>query len=357
MIEIKVKLKSPYNIYIGYNIIEKVPRYMKQLNLSSSGVVVTSKKVFRLYKQLLLKVFPPDKFIILPVADGEGAKSKKYLFKVIDAIISCDKFSQKPSLVCFGGGTVGDLASFAASIYKRGIPYVQIPTTLLAQVDSSVGGKTAIDLKIAKNILGTIYQPKAVFVDLSFLATLSQKQIREGLAEVIKYAIIKKKSLFAYLKKNSAKILQLDSKVMLKIIADCLQIKANVVASDEGETKGIRTILNYGHTLAHALESVGSYQSISHGEAVAIGMVYAGYLSSYLKQCSCDIIDQIKSILELFGLPTTIDCDYKRIWESMRYDKKFIAGKIRMVLVREIGKVVVQENVPLSAIRHSLNVF
>ncbi|MCP4653509.1 MAG: 3-dehydroquinate synthase [Candidatus Omnitrophica bacterium] len=355
---IKVRLRNnPYNIYIDNNILVKLPTYLKKMNLGNYAIIVTSAKVNSLYKNKIKKSFKNIAHSIVPVANGEAAKSKKWLFSVIDAIIASDTWGRKVFVIALGGGTVGDLSGFGASIYKRGVPYVQIPTTLLAQVDSSIGGKTAIDLKQAKNILGTFHQPKAVFIDPTFLKTLSKKEINEGLAETIKYGIIKNKTFFNFLQKNSQKINRLEPSIILKLISTCAAIKAAIVKEDETETKGIRTILNFGHTLAHALETTSKYNKLSHGEAVSIGMSYSAKLSLALGKCKREEANNVESVLKLFSLPTTISGSYITLSDALRYDKKFINGKVRMVLMREVGEVEVVKNIPLNVIRKSLKSF
>ena len=343
-INVKVK-ENPYNIYIDYNLTGKIPAYIKKLNLGNFGIIIASKKVLSLHKKLINKTFSKKSYKIISVIDGEKAKSKKWLFKVIEAVVRADKLRRKVFVVCLGGGTIGDLGGFAASIYKRGIPYVQIPTTLLAQIDSSIGGKTAIDLNIAKNILGSFYQPRAVFIDPLFLKTLPNKEMKQGMAEAIKYGIIKSKDFFEFLKKNHEKIIKLDKTSILKVINTCAQIKAKIVSADEKEKKGLRTILNFGHTLAHALESCLQYKKITHGEAVALGMLYVTGLSYSLKMCNKACINEINEILKLFKLPRKIKANYLSLYKSLTYDKKFISGKIRMVLLKKIGQVQVIEGI------------
>lgn len=354
---IKVRLcRNPYNIYIGSNIIKDVPHYLEPLNLGNSGIIVTTDKIYALYKKLIKDVFGTKNYKIVKIPDGERAKSKPVLFKVIDEIIAADGWQKKVFIICFGGGTVGDLGGFAAAIYKRGIPYVQIPTTLLAQIDAGIGGKTAIDLPAAKNILGAFYQPRAVFIDALFLNTLADKELKEGLAEAIKYGIIRRKKFFYFLKDNCRQILALAPDRVLELISVCAQIKADVVAADERETKGVRTQLNFGHTLAHALEASFKYKKISHGEAVALGMLYAACLSLSLGKCCREDVIRVREIIEMFSLPVKIKFNHATLCKALSYDKKFISGQVRMVLLREIGRVEVVEGIPLVNIRKSLKI-
>jgi 3-dehydroquinate synthase len=339
MIKIEVKLNNnPYPIIIKRGLKNNLSRYLKKLQLGNLGFVLTSPKVYKLYTKTIKKNFSGKRFKIIVSADGEKAKSKHWLSKIIKTILELDKQNKKPFIVCLGGGTIGDSGGFAASIYKRGIPCLQIPTTLIGQIDSSIGGKTAIDLPQAKNILGSFYQPKAVLIDPDFLTTLSKKDLREGLAEAIKYGIIKDKSLFSLIKNNSKKILNLEQGLINKIIYRCAKIKAEIVEEDEKEKKGIRTILNFGHTFAHGLEAASQYKKISHGKAVAIGMLYAAYLSYNLNRCSMQEVEKIKKVLESYGLPTKINFNPQKVLNSIKYDKKFTTGKIRMVLIKRIAK-------------------
>jgi len=355
---ISVKLKrNPYKIHIGYNLLKEIPKHIKRLNLGNFGLVITSPKIFSLHRKGINKVFGNKNYKIITVADGEAAKSKEWLTKVIGEVIKVDGLNRKLFIICLGGGTVGDLGGFLASIYKRGIPYIQIPTTLLGQIDSSIGGKTAIDLKEAKNILGAFYQPKAVFIDPGFLKTLATREIKQGLSEAIKYGVIKDKEFFNFLKINHEKILKLNSTCILKLISVCVNIKAKIVAADECEKKGLRTILNFGHTLGHALESSLQYKRLSHGEAIALGMLYAAYLSKVLKKCSEKEINQIEEIIKLFSLPTKIKFNALTLYKSLTYDKKFISGKIRMVILRKIGKVEVVDGISSQNIKKTLKIF
>jgi len=355
---VRVGLKeNSYNIYVGYNVVKDVPRYIKENNLGNLGIIITSNRVYSLYKDLIKKIFKGSNYRVVCVADGEAAKSRKWLFEVIKKTIDADDWNKKIFIICFGGGTVGDLGGFVASIYKRGIPYIQIPTTLLSQIDASIGGKTAIDLKEAKNILGTIYQPKAVFIDPSFIKTLPSLQFKEGMAEVIKYGVIKRKDFFDFLKNKHKEITSLTPEHILKLIYVCAKIKADIVSSDEKETKGIRTILNFGHTFAHAVETCLGYEKVSHGAAVSLGMIYAAQLSLFLGECKKEDVEEIKNIIKLYELPSRIKFNPTTFCEAMSYDKKFISGQVRMVLLKSIGAVSVTDGIPFKNITKTLKKF
>lgn len=349
--------KNAYNIYIGYKLMPFVARWIENAKLGNYGVVVTSNRIYSLHKRMLKSALKSKRFKVIKVIDGEKAKSKQYLLKLTTEIVKADTLGRKLFLVCFGGGTLGDLGGFTAAIYKRGIPYIQIPTTFLSQIDSSIGGKTGIDIPEAKNILGAFYQPKAVFIDPLFLSTLPPEELKQGLAEAIKYGAIKDKELFYFLKHNSRKIIRLDPACLLKIITACVKIKSRIVEEDETETKGVRTILNFGHTFAHALESCLKYKAISHGEAVALGMQYAARLSLLLKICNPSTLNELTAIIKRFSLPYRIKFDYPTLYKSLSYDKKFTSGKIRMVLIKTIGEVKVTEGIKREKIRQTLKFF
>jgi len=349
---IPVRLKErSYKIYIRKGLFKTIASDISRLNLGNFGIVITSPNIYAYYRKAILKNFKPQSYKIIQVADGEAAKSKQWLFKTIEEIILTDNWRKRLFIVCLGGGTIGDLGGFIAAIYKRGIPYIQIPTTFLAQIDASIGGKTAINSPRVKNILGVIYQPKAVFIDPDFLKTLPMAYFKEGLAEAVKYGVIKDRNLFDFLRLNHAKILRCEPAYLAKIIATCAKIKAKIVEDDEKETKSLRTILNFGHTFAHALEGSLRYHKISHGQAVSLGMVYAANLSSSLGVCSQQSVHRLTQTLRLFGLPTVIKFNSITAYHSLGYDKKFISGRLRMVLLEKIGKVRVSEAIKPSDLK------
>ena len=354
---IKVNLKTnPYSILIGNNLFRKIPAYLKNMGLGNFGVVITSPKVYSLYKSAIKKTFKGKNYKVIVTADGEKVKTKEWMFKLLNEIIKLDTLKRKIFIVCLGGGTIGDLGGFVAATYRRGISYVQVPTTLLAQVDASIGGKTAIDLKEAKNIVGAFHQPKAVFIDPLFLRTLPTKEFREGMAEVVKYGIIRDKAFFGFLQRNSKKIKALDKSAILKVLTVCAKIKAEIVAKDEREAKGLRTILNYGHTFAHAFETALKYKKVTHGQAVAVGMICAGYLSYSLDKCRLNDVEKIRKVIDLFSLPVNLKFDPRTVYKAFCYDKKFIKGKIRLVILKTIGKVEVLEDVPAKIIQSFFNI-
>ena len=250
---------------------------------------------------------------------------------------------------------VGDLSGFIAATYKRGIPYIHIPTTLLAQVDSAIGGKTAIDLPSGKNLIGAFYQPKMVYSNISTLSHLPARQIISGLAEVVKYGVISDNRLFCFLEKNTGKITKLSKEHLAHMVYTASKIKAKIVEADERETLGLRTILNFGHTIGHALETANSYKNLNHGEAISIGMVCAAEIAGEMGIFSPKDRSRLISLLECLKLPTTAPkTDLNAVFRAFYRDKKFIHGRIRMVLPTCIGHVIVTEDVPLKLIEQIL---
>jgi 3-dehydroquinate synthase len=259
--------------------------------------------------------------------------------------------------VALGGGVVGDLAGFVAATYLRGVAFVQVPTTLLAHVDSSVGGKVGVNLKAGKNLVGAFYQPKTVLCDLAALATLPEREFRAGLAEVIKYGIIYDAGLFARLERDMPKLLRRDAKALGEIIARCCEIKADVVGQDETES-GLRAILNFGHTIGHGLEAISSYGKYLHGEAISIGQVAAAKLSALASGLKGEDVERISTLFERAGLPTAVRLNPRQmthLFSAMKLDKKVSAGEIRFVLAERIGKVVWGRNVSEALIRSVLD--
>jgi 3-dehydroquinate synthase len=351
---IKLNLKErSYNIIVGTNIINGLGKYLTKLNIGNDAYVITNARIKNKYGGTLEKALKKRgfsvRFKILP--DTEKSKSIEMMTSVIRDTAHYDK-GKRIFIVAFGGGVVGDLSGFVASIYKRGIPYIQVPTTLLAQVDSSIGGKTAVDLSEAKNLVGAFYQPKLVFSDVKFLNSLSMRQMRAGLAEVIKYSIIKDRILFSYLERQYKNILNHRQDALKFIVERCSRIKADIVSRDEREKKGLRTILNFGHTAGHAIEAASNYKAYNHGEAIALGMLVAIQLSKTLKLINEAVTQRIENLIKAVGLPTRIrDVSLNSIINAHYRDKKFIGSRNRFVLIKGIGKTKIVENIPLELIK------
>ena len=357
MKKVQVKLdKRGYSIIIGFNVIKNLGQYIRYLDLGTDAYIITFASIKRKYAKVILKPLRDyginSTFNI--VADTEKSKSLNGSYRIIQNLAQFDR-KRRVLVLAFGGGVVGDLSGFIASIYKRGIPYIQIPTTLLACVDSSIGGKTGVDLKIGKNLVGAFYQPKLVISELSFLKSLNLRQVRAGLAEIIKYAIIKDKNLFVYLEKNYHRILKLEKPALKYVVGCCAQIKTRIIEQDEREEKGIRTILNFGHTLGHAIEAAAAYQKYNHGEAVALGMILASRISKKIKLIDQTTLSRIENLIKSTGLPIFIKgVSLDKILTSYYHDKKFIGGLNRFVLLKEIGKTIIRQNLPLEIIKNSL---
>ena len=279
--------------------------------------------------------------IVLALPDGERTKSLKWVARVLNELLR-RRYERKAWLVALGGGVVGDLAGFAASIYLRGIPFVQVPTTLVAQVDASIGGKTGVNHLLGKNLIGTFYQPKLVLIDPGALRTLPPREYRAGLAEVIKYGVIADAEFFEFLERGMAQILKLEPAALHRVIRTSCAIKAAVVAEDEREGDR-RRILNFGHTVGHALETLGGYRRYTHGEAVAIGMVVAARLAERLGLAGASVGMRIRALIERTGLPADLPPrSAPALLRALRQDKKVQDRRIHFVLPDRIGHVIVR---------------
>ncbi|MFW5998213.1 MAG: 3-dehydroquinate synthase [Halanaerobiaceae bacterium] len=335
-----------YPILIGNNLITDINNLISRQYQGNKIFLVTDENVNKIYKDRVLSLLDKQyQLITMIVPPGEKAKSFKYLKKGYDKLIK-NNFHRDDIVIGFGGGVVGDLAGFLAASYMRGISLIQIPTTLLAQVDSSVGGKTAINHKMGKNLIGAFYQPDQVIIDTEFLHTLPLRELKTGLAEVIKYSFIENQDnfyQFLYDKKND--VYNLKNEVLIDIINISCRIKSNIVKKDEKES-GIRAVLNFGHTIAHALESYYNYEKYTHGEAVSIGMLGAGELSYKTGLLSKNDRDMVYSIISLYDLPQRIETDaLDELYNKMKYDKKAKNNKLRWILLKEIGKPVIKSDI------------
>ncbi len=358
MREIIVNLgKSSYPIKIGRGLLKKTGLFASRMRLGKDAVIITNTKINRLYGHLLKNSLKKSGISAHTeiVADSEASKSHKTFFGVINNIARVDK-GKKPFIVALGGGVVGDLAGFVAAVYRRGVPLVQIPTTLLAQVDSSIGGKAAIDTPLAKNLVGVFYQPRLVIADTTVLNTLPKREIACGLSEIIKYAVMSSRSFFDFLDKNILSLKKMEQNKLEYVIKECCEIKAKIVSRDEKDIRGVRAILNYGHTIGHAIEAAGGYgKRYNHGEAVAIGMIAAASLSNKRGVLSGKELSRIKDLIRKAGLPTKIKgIQFSRIWEAQLHDKKFARGMNTFVLPAKIGKAVIVKNVPQDMIRAAI---
>lgn len=285
---------------------------------------------------------------------GEKTKSIQHLSKVWDDLLALPA-DRRTVVIAVGGGVVGDLAGFAAATFVRGLPFVQVPTTLLADVDSSVGGKTGINHPSAKNMLGAFHQPVGVLIDTSVLETLPDREFRAGLAEVVKYGVILDAEFFAFLEQRADAINRREPGILRQIIARSCRLKADVVERDEFERSGLRAVLNYGHTFAHAFEALSGYGELLHGEAVAIGMIYASRLAERLSLIDADTTARQLALLQTLKVPTSLPTGWSHsadaILDRMRLDKKTVGGRLRFVLPKRLGHVEVIPDVPEADVR------
>lgn len=355
MRKVKVRLGSnSYEIHIGSGILSQSVCWLKENGFSGKVVIITNPIVKGLYGDALKQSLVREGFepAILLVPDGEEQKSLEAASRLYNELADFGAERTTP-ILALGGGVIGDLAGFVAATYLRGVPLVQIPTGLLAQVDSSIGGKVAVDHGQLKNMVGTFYQPKLVVADIAALQTLSSKEISDGLAEVIKYAVIWDKEFFAYLEKNLDKVKLLKEGVIEVIVFKSARIKAEIIAKDERDF-GLRNILNYGHTVGHAIESASDFQ-VEHGQAVAIGMVAEGRIANKLGIFSKDELIRLKNLIQRADLPIKVpNLNVAKVIEAMKHDKKIRQGKIRLVLPKCIGNVFISDEVSLSLIEQVL---
>ena len=338
-----------YSILIGPGLLPRLGAECAKLKLGRRCALISDRNVVARFARVAMASLKAAGFepVLITVPAGETAKSLKTVQACYDQL-AAHRLERTSFIVALGGGVVGDLAGFVAATYLRGVPFVQVPTTLLAQVDSSVGGKVGVNLKAGKNLVGAFYQPKLVLCDLDTLRSLPGREFRAGLAEVIKYGIIYDEALFECLENRLAKLLKLDPKLLGEVVARCCEIKADVVGQDETET-GLRAILNFGHTIGHAIENSIGYGKYLHGEAISIGQVAAAELSCEVLGLCGGCAERIRDLFRRAGLPTEIrltPAHRARLLAAMKLDKKVSGGEIRFVLAEEIGKVVWGRKVP-----------
>ena len=333
-----------YDIEIGTSL-EQIGERLQGLGFGQKIAFITNPTVKRLYGQRVVDSLKAAGFLVLSIEipDGEQYKTLDWANAIYSALL-INGFDRKSALVALGGGVIGDLTGFAAATFMRGVPYIQVPTTLLAMVDSSVGGKTGVNHAMGKNMIGAFYQPKKVLMDLSVLKSLPQEEFLAGMAEVIKYGAIWDASFFEYLEKKREEILALDPDALSFIIKRSCEIKAEVVSKDEHES-GFRAILNFGHTVGHAIETAENY-TIRHGEAVAIGMVYASKLAHKTGLCDASVPERVETLIKSYGLPTNLAALRRKpsvaeLMGTMQIDKKAEGGKVKFVLPKKIGEVFV----------------
>jgi len=356
---VQVSLGSrSYAIQVGTGLLARLGTACAQLKPGGRCAVITDANVGRHYARPVLKSLAAAGFepVLLTVPAGEKSKRLAMVEKCHDQL-AAHRLERKSFIVALGGGVVGDLAGFVAATYLRGIPFVQVPTSLLAQVDSSVGGKTGVNLKSGKNLVGAFYQPRLVLCDQDTFKTLPKREYLSGLAEVFKYGIIYDATFFARLERDLPKLLKRDPATLADIVARCCEIKADVVGQDETEG-GLRAILNFGHTIGHAIENSSGYGTFLHGEAIAIGQVAAGELSARRLGLPAEDVERIRRLFMRAGLPVTIALNAvrrKKLLAAMLLDKKVSGGEVKFVLAEKIGKVAWGQAVPAAMIETVLD--
>ena len=343
-----------YPIHIGAGLLDSSALYAPYLE-AASAAVVTNEVVAPLYLARVKRALESAgaRVAEIVVEDGEGAKSWQTLDRVFDALLAA-RLGRDTLMVALGGGVIGDLAGFAAAVYQRGVGFVQVPTTLLAQVDSAVGGKTAINHTRGKNMIGAFHQPRAVISDIAVLDTLAERELRAGLAEVIKHGIALDAEFVVWLEANIGRLLARERDTLAHAVRRCCELKAAIVAADERET-GVRSLLNFGHTFGHAIETATGYGTWLHGEAIAAGMVMAAELSVRAGLIGASDAQRVRELLARAGLPTVGPAlAGERVLELMAVDKKAAHGRVRFVLLEAIGRATLRADVDERLVREAL---
>jgi 3-dehydroquinate synthase len=353
MKQIRVNLgpKQAYDILVSYDWLDELGRKIKNFGSSGDVMVFTSPRIGGLYFEKIKSSLCAAGFSKIArhdIPDGEENKSFSQYEKCLRALDAhFPDTGSVPIVINLGGGVVSDIGGYAAATFNRGIPYVQVPTTLLGCVDCGIGGKVGVNYRGTKNKIGAFYQPKLVFADLSLLKTLDQREIRSGTAEVIKYGAVCSRPLFEFLEKNIGKLLALNPVVLKKVVADSYLIKARIVEKDERDSNGLRMVLNFGHTVGHALEMAADYR-MTHGEAISIGMIAASRIAVELKTCKPAVYERLRALIKRAGLPVSAHgqkINLDRVMKNMAKDKKFTAGQNCFVLPTKIGGWVARKNI------------
>jgi len=339
---------SPYEIRVGRGLIGDLENQLSSTGLQEPVVVVSQPRIIKALGGRLRR-----RFTVIEIPDGERAKTFVTVNRLIDAMVK-KNLNRQSTLVALGGGVVGDVTAFVASIYMRGIAVVQVPTTLLAQVDSSIGGKTGVNHRIAKNLIGTFHQPRLVISDPLALRTLPEREYASGLYEALKYGVIMAPRVFEEFEKNTSRLLARDVEGVEQLVASCAEMKAQIVAADEREGDR-RRILNFGHTVGHALESAARYQGIKHGEAVGYGMIAAARIATAMGRLSDGDRDLIEAaVRSIRSLPYLDGVHARYVFNALQHDKKVRNGAIHFVLPRTVGQVEITPDVPIGIVREVL---
>lgn len=343
-LEISAKSKErKYPIFIGQHALDSLAGFVRSKFNGSRVAVVIDKKVLSLQKSRIESPLEGIDTLVVPVAGNESSKSREMKEKIEDNLLD-NKFGRDAVIIAVGGGVIGDLSGFVASTFNRGVPFIQIPTTLLSMADASIGGKTSVNTRHGKNLIGAFHQPAAVFADTGFLGSLPDEEFLNGLAEIIKIAAVADKGLFGFLRQNSARILGRDEQVLTPIIKRSIELKKEIVEKDP-EENGLRQILNFGHTFGHALEAYYKY-GIRHGYAVSQGIIVESKIAALTKSLGAAEEEKIVSLLKQFGFPAAVnlDANIARIIEFMLGDKKNRGRKPRFVILKGIGKIKSENN-------------
>ncbi|MFC1987847.1 3-dehydroquinate synthase [Chloroflexota bacterium] len=355
MQKVIVRLGSnSYNVHIGPGLLMQCGPKLKEIGFSDKLVIITDPIVKSLHGSTLKQSLSSSGFnvLMLEIPEGEEYKSLETAGKLYQDLTEFYAERTTP-ILALGGGIIGDIAGFVAATYLRGVPLIQIPTTLLAQVDSSIGGKVAVNHDQLKNKIGAFYQPRLVISDVTILKTLPAKEVSDGLAEAIKYGVICDEELFTYIEKHLDQIKSLDDRALETIVFRSAKIKAEVVGKDERDF-GMRNILNYGHTVGHAIESVSDFK-VQHGEAVAIGMIAEARIANKLGLLDNNTLTRLKNVIAGAGLPTKIpNLELERLIQAMKHDKKILQGRIKFVLPKSIGEVSITDDVSPALIEQAL---
>ena len=356
---VRVELgERSYDVVIGAGLLMRAAEFLQPLKLGKHGVIITDSNVGHLYAKLLRDTLKQGEFNteVLDVPAGEASKSLRQANRLFERLPSL-RLDRQSFVVALGGGVVGDLAGFVAAAYLRGLAYVQIPTSLLAQVDSAVGGKTGVNLPQGKNMVGAFYQPRLVLSDTDVLRTLPERELRAGFAEVIKYGAIRDEKYFTWLERDGQQVLDCQPDAVGRAVRRCCELKAEIVSADERES-GVRAFLNFGHTIGHAMEALSEYEGLLHGEAISMGMVCAAQLSVKRTGLSEAEAARLKALIEVSGLPTRLGEKFElnQLREAMSLDKKVRNGKLRFVLLNRLGEAVVSDAVTDEDVKEVVNV-
>ena len=356
MRKVRVELGAmSYDIVIGRGLEQELQTFIEQAGFSEKALLISDTNVGKLYGGQVLRILrkaglQADIFL---VPAGESSKSLAQAEELYTRAIELG-LDRRSAIFALGGGVVGDLAGFIAATYMRGVPFVQLPTSLLAQVDSSVGGKVAVNHQLGKNLIGAFYQPQAVFMDLNLMTTLPKREIYTGLGEIIKYGIIYDEAFFTFLEDHAADVLALEPEAAVHMIARSCEIKAEVVAQDEKES-GLRRILNFGHTIAHAIEKETKYVRYNHGEAVAIGSIGAARISQALGLIDAACVERVIELTKRLHLPVCAEgCLVDDMYADIFHDKKTVNGQVNWVLMEAIGRVKIEKHVPEAVVRQAM---